>query len=104
METERAAGELVTVTNGAVGADGIVFDTPSAKKATELRSGWAFDGKSKKLTLICTTEQENVWKSFRNLEDVIVVASSDLDVADVLWGRGLVVTEAVLKQLEGTEG
>jgi large subunit ribosomal protein L4 len=86
----------------AVLADDAIGDVPSAKQATELRNGWAFDGKSRKLTLICTTEQENVWKSFRNLKDVIVVASSDLDVADVLWGRGLVVTEAVLTQLEGT--
>ena len=76
---------------------------PSAKRAAELRDGWAFEGKSKKLTLICTTEQENVWKSFRNLTDVIVVASSDIDVADVMWGRGLIVTETVLKQLEGTD-
>jgi large subunit ribosomal protein L4 len=87
----------------AVLADDAIGDVPSAKQAAELRNGWAFEGKSKKLTLICTTEQENVWKSFRNLEDVIVVASSDLDVADVLWGRGLVVTETVLKQLEGTK-
>jgi large subunit ribosomal protein L4 len=87
----------------AVLADDTFGDAPSAKKAAEIRDGWAFEGKKKKLTLICTTEQENVWKSFRNLTDVIVVASSDIDVADVLWGRGLVVTEAVLAQLEGTK-
>jgi large subunit ribosomal protein L4 len=87
----------------AVLADDVFGDVASTKKAAELRAGWAFDGKHKKLTLICTTEQENVWKSFRNLEDVIVVASSDIDVADVMWGRGLVVTEAVLAQLEGTK-
>ncbi len=88
----------------AVLADDAIGEKPSAKQAAELRSSWAFDGKDKKLTLICTTEQENVWKSFRNLEDVIVVASSDIDVADVMWGRGLVVTEAVLAQLEGAKG
>jgi large subunit ribosomal protein L4 len=87
----------------AVLADNAIGDTPSAKKAAELRAGWAFESSHKKLTLICTTEQESVWKSFRNLEDVIVVASSDLDVADVLWGRGLIVTEAVLAQLEGSD-
>jgi large subunit ribosomal protein L4 len=88
----------------AVLADDAIGEAPSAKKAAELRAGWAFEGKAKKLTLICSVEQENVWKSFRNLEDVIVVASSDIDVADVMWGRGLVVTETVLKQLEGAEG
>jgi ribosomal protein L4 len=87
----------------AVLADDAIGEAPSAKTAKSLRDGWAFDGKSKKLTLICSVEQENVWKSFRNLEDVIVVASSDIDVADVMWGRGLVVTETVLKQLEGAK-
>lgn len=79
------------------------FDAPSAKVAAKLRSDWKFDGAARKLTVICSVEQENVWKSFRNLEDVIVVASSDIDVADVLWGRGLVVTETVLAQLEGAQ-
>ena len=82
-------------------ADDAFGDTPSAKAAAALRAGWAFDGKDKKLTIICAAEQDSVWKSFRNLEDIIVVASSDIDVADVLWGRGLVVTETVLTQLEG---
>ncbi len=83
--------------------DAFADGPPSAKQAAELRSGWKFDGAHKKLTVICAVEQENVWKSFRNLEDVIVVASSDIDVADVMWGRGLVITETVLKQLEGTD-
>jgi large subunit ribosomal protein L4 len=77
--------------------------TPSAKAAAKLRADWAFEGANRKLTVLCTVEQESVWKSFRNLEDVIVVASSDIDVADVMWGRGLVVTETVLAQLEGAQ-
>ncbi len=87
----------------AVLADDAFADAPSTKAAAELRASWKFDGAARKLTVICSVEQENVWKSFRNLEDVIVVASSDIDVADVMWGRGLVVTETVLKQLEGAQ-
>ncbi|MCW2974427.1 MAG: ribosomal protein L4/L1e [Thermoleophilia bacterium] len=87
----------------AVLPDDSFADAPSTKAAAALRTGWDFAYAAKKLTVICTIEQENVWKSFRNLEDVIVVASSDIDVADVLWGRGLVVTEAVLAQLEGQD-
>jgi large subunit ribosomal protein L4 len=87
----------------AILADSVFADTTSTKKAAEVRDSWNFDAKHKKLTVICTVEQENVWKSFRNLEDIIVVASSDIDVADVMWGRGLVVTETVLAQLEGRE-
>jgi large subunit ribosomal protein L4 len=96
MHAQR--GSLAVLSDDAIG------EVPSAKRAAELRAGWDFANKDRKLTLICTTEQENVWKSFRNLEDIIVVASSDIDVADVMWGRGLIVTEAVLAQLEGSKG
>lgn len=87
----------------AILSDDVFTDTPNTKKAAEVRQSWQFDAKNKKITVICTVEQENVWKSFRNLEDVIVVASSDIDVADIMWGRGLVLTETVLAQLEGRE-
>lgn len=87
----------------AVLPDATFADAPSTKAAAALRAGWSFEGAAKKVTVICSVEQENVWKSFRNLEDLIVVASSDIDVADVMWGRGLVVTETVLAQLEGNE-
>jgi len=87
----------------AVLADTAFADAPSTKAAAAMRAGWAFDGAAKKITVICAVEQENVWKSFRNLDDVIVVASSDIDVADVMWGRGLVITETVLAQLEGAD-
>jgi large subunit ribosomal protein L4 len=85
----------------AVLADDAFGEAASTKRAAELRSSWAFEGAGRKITVICTTEQEQVWKSFRNLDDVIVIASSDIDVADVMWGRGLVLTEATLAQLEG---
>lgn len=84
-------------------ADDAFTAGPSAKRAAELRTTWGVANAGTKLTVICTVEQENVWKSFRNLEDVVVIASSDLDVADIMWGRGLVVTETVLAQLEGKD-
>lgn len=87
----------------AVLPDSAFESAPSAKEAAALRAGWAFDGAQKKVTVICSAEQENVWKSFRNLKELIVIASNDIEVADIMWGRGLVVTETVLKQLEGAE-
>lgn len=85
----------------AVLADDAFGDAPSTKTAATLRSGWDFSGKTGKLTVVCSLDQELVWKSFRNLPDVQVVAVTDLDVADVMWGRGLVVTESALEVLEG---
>lgn len=87
----------------AVLADDAFAGGPSTKTAAALRAGWGFEGAAKKVTVICTVDQEDVWKSFRNLDDLIVIASSDIDVADVMWGRGLVVTETVLSQLEGSD-
>jgi large subunit ribosomal protein L4 len=83
----------------AVLPDATFADKPSTKQASTLRSGWSFADNGKKLTVVCTLEQQPVWKSFRNLDDVQVVAASDIDVADVMWGRGLVVTEAALEVL-----
>lgn len=78
-------------------------DAPSTKRAVELRDGWEFAGKNRKITVTCLYEETDVWKSFRNLPEIQVVAVSDLDVADVMWGRGFVATEAALAVLEGRE-
>jgi large subunit ribosomal protein L4 len=85
----------------AVLADGAIKEVPSAKEAAKLRGGWKYDGATRKLTVVCTLEQEAVWKSWRNLDDVQVVPATDLEVADVMWGRGLVLTEAAVGVLSG---
>jgi large subunit ribosomal protein L4 len=85
----------------AVLPDDTFGELPSAKKAAELRAGWKFERANRKLTVLCTVEQESVWKSFRNLEQVQVVAVTDLDVADLMWGHGVVVTESALEFLQG---
>ena len=76
-------------------------DAPSTKRAVEMRNGLSYTGAAGKLTVVCTYDQKNVWKSFRNIDTVQVVAAHDLDVSDVMWGRGLMVTEAALAVLEG---
>ena len=90
----------------AVLADDVFADAASTKKAAELRDSWTFDRQAhEKLTRHpATVEQEHVWKSFRNLERTSSSSRRvNIDVADVMWGRGLVVTETVLAQLEGRE-
>lgn len=76
-------------------------EAPSTKRAVEMRNGLSYDGAAGKLTVVCAYDQKNVWKSFRNIDTVQVVAAHDLDVADVMWGRGVMVTEAALAVLEG---
>jgi large subunit ribosomal protein L4 len=87
----------------AVLPDAAFTDAPSAKEAAKLRTGWKFEHSGRKVTVVCTLEQEAVWKSWRNLDDVQVVPATDLEVADVMWGRGLVLTEAAVGVLGGAK-
>ena len=47
------------------------------------------------------TTRSNLVKSFRNLERVVVVAPSELEVGAVVWARSLLVSEAALPLVEG---
>ena len=54
--------------------------------------------------MVVTGDERNVAKSFRNLHRTHVVDVVELDVADVVWARSLVVSKAALAVLEGGEG
>ena len=46
-------------------------------------------------------DEDNLIKSFRNLDRVIVVLPTELEVAEVVWARSLLVSEAALPVLQG---
>jgi large subunit ribosomal protein L4 len=73
------------------------FDGPSTRAAAELLSEW---GKERPLVVIANAEEENLVKSFRNLERVLVVDPSEVEVATLLWARSVLVTEAALELLQ----
>jgi ribosomal protein L4 len=50
---------------------------------------------------VATDEEQNVIKSFRNIESVVVTAPSKLDVAAVVWARSLLVTQDALEAVQG---
>ena len=54
---------------------------------------WA---KERPLVVVCADQDENLARSFRNLQKVVVVAPSELDVAAVVWARSLLVSQAAL--------
>ena len=58
-------------------------------------------GKQSPLVLVALQEEENLRKSFRNLERVAVIGPSELEVAAVVWARSLVVSEAALPIVQG---
>ncbi len=80
--------------------DGSGFDAPSTKQAAELLSGFGV-----RPTLVVVSEDEELLiKSFRNLEKVLVVAPSELEVASLVWARSVLVSEAALPLVLGRAG
>jgi large subunit ribosomal protein L4 len=74
------------------------FDAPSTKAAKSVLDKW---GKQTPTVVVALAEETNVAKSFRNLERVVVVGPSELEVAAVVWARSLVFTERALEIVQG---
>jgi large subunit ribosomal protein L4 len=87
------------VTNGTLGlVDGSGFDAPSTRAAADLLSTW---GKDVPTVVISNENEEALHKSFRNLDRVVVTVPAELEVAQVVWARSLLITEAALEELQG---
>ena len=78
--------------------DGTSFDTPSTKSAVQLLQDW---GKDTPTVVIVSEEEVGAAKSFRNLERVLVTVPSELEVAQVVWARSLLVSQAALDAVQG---
>jgi large subunit ribosomal protein L4 len=74
------------------------FDNPSTKRAAELLAQW---GKDTPTLVIVDEGEEALAKSFRNLDRVIVTVPSELEVAEVVWARSLLVSQAALDAVQG---
>jgi large subunit ribosomal protein L4 len=76
--------------------DGSSFSAPSTKGAAELIATWG-----KQLpAVVVTNNEENVAKSFRNLERVVVTTPGELEVAALVWARSVLVTQDALRQVQ----
>jgi large subunit ribosomal protein L4 len=75
-----------------------VFDTPSTKQARAFVDAW---GKDTPLVLVCLHEETTLAKSFRNLERVVVIGPSELEVGAVVWARSLLVSQRALELVTG---
>jgi large subunit ribosomal protein L4 len=77
------------------------FSAPSAKQAAGVLQDWGAQAP----TLVVATEEETALiKSFRNLDRVLVTVPAELEVAQVVWARSLVVSEAALPLVQGKAG
>jgi large subunit ribosomal protein L4 len=79
---------------GTIGVlDASKFDNASTKAAAALLADW---GQTAPLVLIVTETEETLIKSFRNLERVLVTIPAEVEVAEIVWARSLLVSEAAL--------
>ncbi len=76
---------------------GPAFAEPSTSEAAALIDAW---GQERPLLVVAAAEEENVIKSFRNLERVLVTLPSELEVSELVWARALLVSEAALPLVE----
>jgi large subunit ribosomal protein L4 len=88
--------------NGTFGVlDGSGFAEPSTRKAVDLLGSW---GKEYPLVVVVGDEEQNVSRSFRNLDRAVVVTPAELEVAALVWARSVLVTQEALDAVQGRAG
>jgi ribosomal protein L4 len=78
--------------------DKSAFDEPSTKKAAAFLESW---GQELPVLVVATDDEVGLVKSFRNLERVVVIQPSEVEVTAVVWARALLVSEAALEAVQG---
>jgi large subunit ribosomal protein L4 len=73
--------------------DGSGFDEPS----TQLAAGLIKARDMELPLLVVTKDEQNVAKSFRNLDRVVVTTPGELEVAALVWARSVLVTQDALE-------
>jgi large subunit ribosomal protein L4 len=90
LSAHATRGSLAVVDAGA-------FAEPSTKKAVELLGAWGGD---LPLLVVVQPEDEGLAKSFRNVERVLVLEPSELEVGALVWARSVLATEPALQRVQ----
>jgi large subunit ribosomal protein L4 len=77
--------------------DGSAFSEPSTKSAAAFLDAWS---KELPALVVVQEDEDAVIKSFRNLDRVLVITPSELEVAAILWARSLLVSEGALEDVQ----
>src|SRR3954454_8593670 len=91
LSSHASEGTLAVVDKSA-------FDEPSTKKAAAFIEGWGQEGP---VLVVANDDESALVKSFRNLEKVVVIPPSEVEVTAVVWARALLVSEAALDAMQG---
>jgi large subunit ribosomal protein L4 len=73
------------------------FEEPSTKAAAAFLASW---GEQTPVLVVVQPEEDAIARSFRNLQRVLVVVPSELEVGALVWARSLVVTQAALDRIQ----
>ena len=90
LSQHASAGTLALVDAGS-------FEAPSTRQAAALAEAW---GKERPLVVVVCDDEENLGKSFRNLDRCVVLAPEELGVTEVVWARSLLVSQAALELVQ----
>jgi large subunit ribosomal protein L4 len=77
--------------------DGGEFTVPSTRAAVDLLKNW---DQQTPTVVVVGEDEEALAKSFRNLDRVLVTVPSELEVAQIVWARSLVVSQSALELVE----
>jgi ribosomal protein L4 len=77
--------------------DGSGFSEPSTRTAVGMLAKW---GQELPLVVV-TKDEQNVVRSFRNIDKVVVTTPGELEVAALVWANSVLVTEDALDLVIG---
>jgi large subunit ribosomal protein L4 len=77
--------------------DGSGFSEPSTRAAVGMLAKW---GQELPLVVV-TKDEQNVVRSFRNIDKVVVTTPGELEVAALVWANSVLVTEDALDLVIG---
>ena len=78
------------------------MDAPKTSRMAELLKGLSLAGRHTLVVLDC--EDDNIYKSARNLQGVRVLRSHELNAYTILWADNLVFTQKALSGAEEVFG
>jgi large subunit ribosomal protein L4 len=78
--------------------DGSVFgEEPSTKQAAALLEAWGAEGP---IVVLARADERALVRSFRNLERVLVLEPSELEVGALVWARSVLASQSALDRVQ----
>ncbi len=81
----------------AVMESGLFTESPSTRSAVAFLAEW---GKELPIVVVAQPDEDVLAKSFRNVDGVLVLDPTTLEVGAVVWARSLLMTESALARVK----